>query len=136
MVSERKILDEVTKFYVASTYFNGISVTQLAKKYKLDLDALRKHLASLIQQDKISMVFGDDHPNPHIKAFDEDAPDVQLEKLHNTDLLVQACVYPSRSHLKNIVELAAYQGKPFTLRLALREPQLSYESFDLRILEF
>jgi len=82
------------------------------------------------------MVFGDAHPNPHIKAFDEDAPDVQLFYLHNTDLLAQACVYPSRSHLKNIVEPAAYQGKPFTLRLALGEPQLSYESFDLRILEF
>lgn len=136
MVSERKILDEVTNFYVTSTDFNGIPVTQLVKKCKLDLGTLEKHLASLIQQDKISMVFGDAHPNPHIKAFDEDAPDVQIEKLLNTDLLAQACIYPSRSHLKNIVEPAAYQGKPFTLRLALGEPQLSYESFDLRILEF
>lgn len=136
MVSERKILDEVTNFCVTSTDFNGIPVTQLAKKYKLDLNTIEKHLASLIQQDKISMVFGDLHPNPHIKAFDEDAPDVQIEKLHNTDLLAQACVYPSRSHLKNIVEPTAYQGKPFTLRLALGEPQLSCESFDLRILEF
>jgi len=54
MVSERKILEEVTNFYVASTDFNGIAVTQLAKKCKLDLDTLEKHLASLISQDKIS----------------------------------------------------------------------------------
>jgi hypothetical protein len=82
------------------------------------------------------MVFGDAHPNPHIKAFDEDALDVQIEKLHNTDLLPQACVYPSHSHLKNSVEPATFQGRPFTLRLALGEPQLSYEPFDLSILEF
>lgn len=133
---ERTLLEEVTDFYIQSRDFNGIPVWQIGTRHKkTDLENLKTIFRSLIQQDKISLAFGDRHPNPHIKAFPDEPYEVQLEKLQNTDLLANACVYPSASHLKTVVDVAQYQGKPFTLRLALGEPQLAFESFDLRVLE-
>ena len=58
-----------------------------------------------------------------------------LKKLSTNDL-DQVCAYPSSQQLKKIVNTTAYSDRPFTLRLALGEPQLCYESFDLSILEF
>jgi len=133
---ERIILEEVTNFFVQSADFNGISVRQLVNKHKkIGVGVLKQIFRSLIQQDKISLVFGDTHPNPHIKAFSDEEYEVQIEKLDNINLLMQACVYPSPSQLNTIVDVSEYQGKPFTLRLALGEPQLDFESFDLRVLE-
>lgn len=133
---ERTLLDEVTNFYIRSTDFNGIPVRHLMTNHKgIGSDELKTIFHSLIQQDKICLVFGDNHPNPHVKAFCDEPYEVQLEKLQNTGLLMQACIYPSAAHLKTVVDVSQYQGKPFTLRLALGEPQLAFESFDLRVLE-
>jgi hypothetical protein len=133
---EQDILEEVTRFFVRSRDFNGFPVWQLVSKHKkTGLDGLKQIFRSLVQQDKISLVFGDIHLNPHINAFPDESHEVQLRKLDDTNLLMQACVYPSASHLKTLVDVSLYEGKPFTLRLALGEPQLAFESFDLRVLE-
>jgi len=44
-------------------------------------------------------------------------------------------VYPEKKHLQTVVNTNQYSGRPFTLRLALGEAQLSYLSFDLSVLE-
>lgn len=129
------LLQEVTSFYLNSRDFNGISIFNIITRLKIVIATLQQALIPLVEQDKISLVFGDSHPNPHIKAFKEEASDKQIEKIKNVELLEDACVYPSPSHLKQVVDVSEYQERPFTLRLALGEPQLAFESFDLRVLE-
>ena len=74
--------------------------------------------------------------NPYIKRFPDLPKEKQLELLATSDLdLDLACMYPSRSYLKRIVKPTRYKGSPFTLRLALGEPQLAFYVFDLTVLE-
>lgn len=135
MTKKDDILERITEFYLNSTDFNGFPVRIIADDLKLAEDELKDILISLIQEDKISLNFGDVHPNPHIKAFREEPTTKQIEKLHRSNL-EQVCAYPSCSYLKEVVNSSKYQDRPFTLRLALGEPQLSYLSFDLSVLEF
>jgi hypothetical protein len=46
-----------------------------------------------------------------------------------------AWAYPSPSHLEIAVDRIQYAGRPFTLRMALGEPQLTFQAFDLSVLE-
>lgn len=57
-----------------------------------------------------------------LKALDDPDP-------HHT------CLYPTQRLLKTLVNSADYAGEPFTLELALGEPQLAVRAFDLAILE-
>src|SRR6266487_5104260 len=93
---ERTLLEKVTDFYIQSGDFNGIPVRQISVRQKKPvLENLKTLFCSLIQQDKISLVFGDRHPNPHVRAFPDETHEIQLEKLQNIDLFMQACVYPT-----------------------------------------
>ncbi len=137
MSKKDDILKAVTAFYLNSSDFNGLPTRILIAQLGLTTSLLKKNLILLIQQDRVSVEFGDVHPNPHIKAFKELPAEEQIAKLQKVDLLVDnPCVYPSPAHLKTVVNASEYQGKPFTLRLALGEPQLAFESFDVRVLEF
>ncbi|MDI6696727.1 MAG: hypothetical protein QME21_16890 [Anaerolineales bacterium] len=49
---------------------------------------------------------------------------------------IHACGYSTSEHLANVVNHQDYEGKPYTLSLALGEHQLSYKAFDLSVLEF
>jgi hypothetical protein len=131
---QQTILKEVTDFYLGSHDFNGIPVRLLAPALSADLETLRQHISTLIESALVSVNCGDRHPNPHIKALEEEAPEVQIEKLTKPEFQ-HACIYPTTAHLKTVVEEHKYEGKPFTLRLALGYPQLSFLSFDLSVLE-
>jgi DNA-directed RNA polymerase subunit RPC12/RpoP len=41
---------------------------------------------TILWRSKISLVFGDIHPNPHIKAFWEEKEEIQIEKLQKSNL--------------------------------------------------
>jgi hypothetical protein len=131
----KEIVDRVTAGYLASHDFNGFPVRELLPDFNGDAEAVKKALGALIRRGKISLNFGDVHPNPHILAFPAESKDVQLKKLQKAEL-THICAYPTRSHLKRVVKPARYRGKPFTLRLALGEPQLAFQAFDLTVLEF
>ncbi len=133
MSKKNDIIREITEFYLNSGDFNGLPIT--VQHSKLGETELKNILISLIQEDKISLNFGDIHPNLHVKAFWEEPKEEQIEKVKRSNL-AYVCAYPSCSHLKEVVNPSKYQDRPFTLRLALGEPQLSFESFDLRVLEF
>lgn len=81
------------------------------------------------------MLFADTDENPHILRFGFEPVDVQGQKLSITDDLYHTCVYPREAHLREVVDPAAYDGKPYTFELAVGGPQLSYRSFDLSVLE-
>lgn len=153
------ILNEITKFYLNSRDFNGISIEDLYKKSSLTEDKFKEEITTLIKNRKIDLIYEGDIPNPHIKPFP--APEViqQLEKLNQFKIndhikeseasaetfgegeikisFVQGigcCVYPSPDHLKNKVDWKKYVSRPFTLRLAMGEWQLRPYFFELGIL--
>ena len=130
MSKKDNVLKEITMFYLTSRDFNGLSIDLADCEPEL-----KDILISLIQEDKISLLFGDVHINPHIKAFREEPKEKQIGKLRSSSHQY-CCAYPSPSHLKEAVDPSGYQDRPFTLRLALGEPQLSFQSFDLSVLEF
>ncbi len=135
MLTKDELLTKITEFYLVSHDFNGFLLFNATKEFKIEEGELKNTLIALILDKKISLVFGDIFPNPHIKAFNEEPENVQIDKLKRLNL-DYVCIYPSCSHLKVIIDTAKYQDRPFTLRLALGEPQLSFISFDLSVLEF
>jgi len=134
MSNKDNILRKITEFYLSSRDFNGLPIQDIAQHSKLEESELKNILTTLIWEDKISLNFGDVHPNPYIKALPEEPKEKQIEKLQGSNL-EYVCAYPSCLHLKEVVDPSKYHDRPFTLRLALGEPQLSFESFDLSVLE-
>jgi len=143
-----EMLKKITDFYLNSKDFNGIIITDLEE----DFEIVRTTLRELVESGKIVLNFGDRHPNPHILAFEPEPKDQQLAKLNNLKFQepiyeeygplkmqinsINCCAYPSKQHLRSVVEKERYGNKPYTLLLAQGEPQLSYKAFNLRVLEF
>jgi len=141
-------LTRITNYYLKSRDFNGILITNLGK----DFEVIRNTLRKLLKEEKIVLNFGNRHPNPHILAFEPESIDEQIKKLDKLvfqepiykeygPLKIQknsinCCAYPSKNHLKLVVNPDEYKSRPYRLLLALGEPQLSYKTFNLRILEF
>jgi len=122
-----KILKTITDKYLSSEEFNGQPLGSLKSE--------KQSIIALVQEGKIEISFGDEHPNPHIKAFELGDKDIQIEKVNRIGLC-DACAYPTKEHLKNIVDPSKFEKKPFTLRIALGEPTLNFAAFDLSVLEF
>ncbi len=129
-----KVLDTITNHYLNSGDFNGINIEGLKTALCLSRKDLENILIQLIDEDKISINFGDRHPNPYIKAFDPEPKIEQTKKLNECNFR-HICAYPEKKHLNVVIDPHDYAGRPFTLRLALGEAQLSYLSFDLSVLE-
>lgn len=131
MMSKQHILKTVADFYLNSGDFNGLPVRNL----QYPLEQLIPAIAQLVRDNKITLNFGDIHPNPHIKAFDPEPVHQQLEKVERLGIQ-GACLYPSESHLSKVADRSQYQSRPFTLKLVLGEPKVRFYPFDLRVLEF
>lgn len=129
-----QLLEAVTAFYLNSPDFNGYSCHGIVSEHKVSNDELRLLLRELVEEEKGALVFGDRHPNPHIRAFPDEPKDAQLKKLENLPLN-HVCLYPTANHLKDVVDKNNYDGKPFTLELALGSAQLEFRAFDLSVLE-
>jgi len=121
----------VTRHYLESRDFNGMPPNRLADQIGLTLEEVKELLRSLIKDELVSL---NTTGNFHIKAFEDLPVEHQLKKLQEIDLR-QSCLYPTTKHLKAVVDRAKYDGKPFTLRLALGEPQLKPLFFALDVLE-
>ncbi len=132
---QQLILDEISTAYLNSRDFNGMPIRQLQAQHEFEDIELRQHLAALIDQEKIALVFGDIHPNPHIRALPDEPQEDQLRKLESS-LTVHTCAYPTGDHLVNVIVTSDYAGRPYQLALALGEPQLTFRAFDLYVLEF
>ena len=124
------ILKAVTDYYLKSHDFNGLPVSAISGSPEKRRTALHE----LVSSGRISLNFGDAHPNTHIKAFVADNVETQLKKLVSADL-THVCAYPTPEHLSQIVNKAEYHGRPFSLRLALGDGQLELKAFDLKVLE-
>jgi hypothetical protein len=126
------ILNAVTHKYLSSFNFNGLTGRDLLREVNLPKRGIKATTKALVQEGHVCLNFD---INPHIKRLDFLRVEEQIKRMASSkteDLLL----YPSEAHLKEVVNIADYAGQPFSLRLALGQPQLSYISFDLRVLEF
>lgn len=131
---QERILTEITRRYLASGDFNGTPLYFLAKELEIPWEGFFQDVAELIQENKLRVIFSNTDVNPHIIRLGFEPVSMQLDKLPKAD--VHACGYPTLEHLENTVNRYDYEGKPYTLNLALGEPQLSYRAFDLSVLEY
>jgi hypothetical protein len=126
-----RLVDDVRSFYQASNDFNGIPGSALAARLGLSAETLAQLLSEAIQAEDVSInCWG----NIHIKRLPDPDPQTQIDALgdpRNGDF----CVYPTSKTMHKVVDPQRYSHRPFTLRLALAEAQLSYLCFDLSVLE-
>ncbi len=125
-MTKGELLDRITRFFLESGDFNGFALSRS--------EGERRELEELLREGRVSINFGDRHPNPHVKALDPEPVEDQLRKLGALGL-EGACAYPSAAHLAAVVDRTRYQDRPFTLRLYLGEPELRPYFFHLSILE-
>ncbi len=130
-----EIAEIVISFYLESNDFNGIPYSDLKERVVAEGD-LSHCLAELIDEEMIEIMYGDYHPNPHIKAISGLDKKEQIPKLANKDLLKYACIYPTSNALSGVAEIPKkYAERPYSMELALGAGQLDYRSFDLSVLE-
>lgn len=134
-VSDQEIVRAVVKQYMESGDFNGLPAYTATDLLQIDLAQLRTVLTPLVAAGRLSVLFGDIHPNPHIRAFRDEPIEQQIAKLAATDN-DRFVIYPTPATLEPEVDVQSYAGRPFTLRLALGAPQLEFASFELPVLEF
>ena len=128
------LINLATEFYLSSRDFNGYSGHYIRSQHGLDDEEIRSLFEELVSCGRGALVFGDRHPNPHIRACADEPRESQLEKLPRADL-THVCLYPSASHLSQVVDRTAYEKRPYTLELALGAANLEFRVFDLSVLE-
>lgn len=125
----------VTKFYLESNDFNGISILILLENFNEDRTKLKAILKELVEEELVGVIDEDTDINPHVNRRGFEQKEKQLPKL-DKDLSYHICIYPTPKYLKAVVNPRDYESQPYKLCLAFGEPQLSYRSFDLSVLEF
>jgi hypothetical protein len=129
------LVSAVVDKYLQSGDFNGLPGHHIIAHFRVACDELRNILMPLVEAGHLDLNFGDNHPNPHIRAFRDEPIDQQLAKL-STSNSCGFVVYPTASTLQNRVDVSAYADRPFTRRLAFGEPQLGFVSFELPVLDY
>src|ERR1700728_3948535 len=130
-MSRELILSLATRHYLATEEFNGLPGDEPLREMGTHHLPI---IEELIREGLVSLNFGNHHPNPHIKAFRARPADEQIATLQVRGLDA-ACIYPERTHLEQVVDRTRYQGRPYTLALALGAPELSHRAFELSVLE-
>jgi len=108
------------------------------------ISRIRSLVRDLVRDEKVSLNFGDRHPNAHILAIEPESIEKQIEKLDQVVFEaptyeqfgpvrmrtnpLNCCCYPTRTHLHGIVDPSNYAGRPYTFLLAQGEPARLFES--------
>src|SRR6266404_1083104 len=131
--SERdRVFTTVREFFTNSTGFNGILLSALQDESRWP--NMLETVGSLVSDGEISLAFASHSINPHIKRLPDLPIDEQLTRLAAEDPNT-VCVYPSPKAIRAASDLSVYDSLPFTLRLALAEPQLTPVYFDFEVLD-
>jgi hypothetical protein len=133
-MTDDEILRIVCNFFIESHDFNGIPACRLVDALGTTWSELQVRLTSLVSVDKIDLVFASLHENPHIKRLADLPSDAQVRGLEQ-ESLKGICIYPDSSLVGTRPELARYDDRPYTRRLALVEPQLQAVFFELSVLD-
>ena len=128
-----QLLEMVTNAYLRSADFNGFSFSRAAQTLG-DLNNLTAVVSGLVESGRLELLFNGTDLNPAVKRFPVAPFSEQVQQLRELGLMA-AWAYPAPSHLAITVDAVQYAGRPFTLRMALGEPQLKFQAFDPSILE-
>lgn len=126
---KQEILDRVTDFYLSSHDFNGMPGSSLLENHAVE--EIAEAIQGLIMDQSLVLMHRDFDVNVHILRVGIPKIEYQLEKAKEFS---KACLYPAPSSLKERAK-DLYANEPYKKELALGNPQLSYKSFDLSILE-
>lgn len=132
--TEENILDEITNHYLSSEEFKGLPISDLFVEFEDDPDTILEKVSVLIENGKVCVIHAESQINPYINRTGFEPVEDQINKL-TTDSSSHSCLYPSSDQLKGVIDKSQFSKEPYKLRLALGEPQLSYQSFDLSVLE-
>lgn len=135
MCNDQALLDAIATHYLTSGDFNGLPVRVLQSQFNLTLADAKEATRRLLLAEQIDVVFGNVHPNPHIKAFSHISSTQQQAFLEELEFGDHVCLYPSQKYLATYPLPERFQGAPFTLELARGCGQLDYRVFDLFVLE-
>jgi hypothetical protein len=128
-----RLLEIVTEAYLGSRDFNGFSFSGAAPTLP-NLNSLTETVSRLVEVQRLELLFDGADENPAVKRFRVAPRAEQVQQLRERGLRA-AWAYPSPSHLALAVNRMQYAGTPFTLRMALGEPQLTFQAFNPTVLE-
>jgi hypothetical protein len=135
-VKEDKIVETIAKFYLESGDFNGYPVYLLKKEFRLSDTESKDLIRDLVRSRRIDAVFGNIHPNPHIKAFSNISTEDQLRFLDEIEFSEHFCLYPNSVILSALPEAKQFDHAPYEKELVLGAGQLDFRVFDLSVLEY
>jgi hypothetical protein len=136
ILMREQIVKQVIEQYLNSSDFNGLPYKILRDRLSIEEDRLINLLIELLENDQIEIVYGDYHPNPHIKAFSGIDKCQQISKMGNHELLNNSCIYPHNNVLKGNSQIDRdYIDKPYSKELAQGAGQIDFRAFDLSVLE-
>lgn len=130
-----ELLKRITDHYLNSTDFNGYVLNNDNKNPELNPKQFREWIGGFIKRGELSLRYEEFHSNPFIRRMPDLEKDTDLEQLQKSKLNI-VVAYPTSKVLENAVEKEKYNGRPFSLRLALGEAHMDYHCFDLSVLEF
>lgn len=133
-MARNRILLCIRDFYLQSSDFNGILISDLVNELGCSWATLRKQLVSLICKQQITLAVASHSENPHIKRIADLSIEGQVAKL-KTEPPETVCAYPTAAVIWQAVDVSAYNDRPFTQRLLLGEPHLTPVFFDLDVLD-
>lgn len=128
------ILNEITNHFLESRDFNGIHFSPLTERIGSAPKEIVEIIEALVEDNLVGVLHQDHTINPHIIRLGLPDKQDQLDKI-DADSLANACLYPTPTHLEDVVDRSEYAGQPYSLRLALGKAHLAFRSFDLSVLE-
>lgn len=128
----KEIEQRVVSFYLRSRDYNGLSLSGLADDLGVAANELYVIVTDLATAGRISIV-SPYQSNPFIKMID--AP--IKEQIHDLDKRNPnlVCLYPSAALVRENVNTAEYDDRPFTRMLVLAAPKLMAVPFRLEVLD-
>ena len=75
-------IDTITKFYLESHRFNGYPFVNLKQELGMNFHDAFNFVRENVNNGTLTAVFGDMHPNPHIKAFSDEPQKNIINKLN------------------------------------------------------
>lgn len=122
--------------YKRSGEFNGLPLITIQRALECHWEDLREALIQIIEAGMGAIIWPEISANTHIKLLAPLEAKRQVAYLQDlSDCPPHTCLYPSPTYLEENVERDEYRERPYTLELALGQPQLAFRTFDLHILE-
>jgi len=133
-ISKNVVLIVVTRHYLKSPEFNGISVVELCEALKAPWSAIVEPLRLLVENEQVGILAEGSDIDTHVLRMGFPSREFQLAQLDKPPS-PHTCIYPLLKHLAKVVDPSKYADRPYRMALALGEPQLAYRVFDLSVLE-